>query len=209
MFVSSDGRTFREPPDGWRPGTKTPFAGTNQSLAGNLIRQGATGIAAHVAEPFLIAAIRPDVLFPAYVSGLNLAEAFYAAMPFLSWQTVVIGDPLCAPFRQKLLEQSQIEAPVDSVSELPGFFTQHRMQLPARGDVKPDAWKLFIRADYLTSVERPHAHATHSNARLRRMTGWWRGTSRSRRWHRHVRTGTTRLRAFGACWPNLPTTSLR
>jgi tetratricopeptide (TPR) repeat protein len=150
MFVSSDGRTFRQPPDGWRPGTKTPFAGTNQSLAGDLIRQGATGIAAHVAEPFLIAAIRPDVLFPAYVSGLNLAEAFYAAMPYLSWQTVVIGDPLCAPFKQKLLEQSQIEAPVDPVSELPGFYTQHRMRLPARGDVKPDAWKLFIRADYLT-----------------------------------------------------------
>jgi uncharacterized protein (TIGR03790 family) len=149
MFVSTDARTFRQPPDGWQPGTKTPFAGSNQSLTGELIRQGATGAAGHVAEPFLAAAIRPDVLFPAYVSGMNLAESFYSAMPLLSWQTVVIGDPLVAPFRQKNLEPAQIEAAVDPVSELPGFFTQHRLKAPTRGEIKEDAWKLFMRADYL------------------------------------------------------------
>ena len=149
MFVSSDARTFRPPPDGWRPGTKTDFAGTNQSLTGELIRQGVTGVAGHVAEPFLVATSRPDVLFPAYVSGLNLAESFYAAMPYLSWQTVVIGDPLCAPFRQKLLEPSQIETAVDPVSELPGFFTQHKLQSPARGSIKAEAWKLFARGEFL------------------------------------------------------------
>ena len=151
MFVSSDARTFRQPPDGWQPGTKTDFAGTNQSLTGELIRQGATGAAGHVAEPFLIAAIRPDILFPAYVTGMNLAESFYAAMPFLSWQTVVIGDPLCAPFRQKNLDPAQIEAPNDPISELPGFFTENRVKLPTRGDVKIDAWKLFMRAEVLAA----------------------------------------------------------
>ena len=151
MFVSSDARTFRQPPEGWRPGTKTDFAGTNQSLTGDLIREGVTGAAGHVAEPYLIAAIRPDVLFPAYVSGLNLAESFYAAMPFLSWQTVVLGDPLCAPFRQKSLEPSQIESAVDPISELPGFFTQHRVQSPGRGAIKLDAWKMFIRAESLAT----------------------------------------------------------
>lgn len=149
MFVSSDARTFRQPPEGWRPGTKTEFAGTNQSLTGELIREGVTGSAGHVAEPFLIAAIRPDVLFPAYVSGLNLAESFYSAMPYVSWQTVVLGDPLCAPFRQKTLDPSQIEAAVDPISELPGFFTQHRVQSPGRGSVNIDAWKMFIRAESL------------------------------------------------------------
>jgi tetratricopeptide (TPR) repeat protein len=172
MYVSSDARTFRTPPDDWRPGTKTAFAGTNQSLTGEFIRQGATGSAGHVAEPYLNATIRPDVLFPAYLSGLNLAESFYAAMPFLSWQTVVIGDPLCAPFRQKPLDPSQIETAVDPISELPGFFTQHRAQSPLRGDIKIDAWKLFLRAEFMTMrgeaqrAREPLERATQIDDRL-------------------------------------------
>ena len=172
MFVSSDARTFRQPPDDWRAGTKTPFAGTNQSLTGEFIRQGVTGSAGHVAEPYLNATIRPDVLFPAYVSGLNLAEAFYAAMPFLSWQTVVIGDPLCAPFRQKPIDPSQIETAVDPISELPGFFTQHKVASPVRGDIKIDAWKLLLRAEFMSMrgegqrTREPLERATQIDDRL-------------------------------------------
>ena len=101
MFVSYDGRTFHEPPSTWRIGSwekrETYFEGAPQSLAGDLIRAGATGVAAHVAEPFLDATIRPQILFPAYLRGMNLAESFYLAMPNVSWQTIVVGDPLCAP----------------------------------------------------------------------------------------------------------------
>ena len=99
-FVSTDARTLREPPASWKLGGTwrnhaSHFAGSPQSLAGDLIREGVTGVAGHVAEPYLDATVRPQVLFPAYLSGFNLAEAFYAAMPYLGWQTVVIGDPLC------------------------------------------------------------------------------------------------------------------
>jgi hypothetical protein len=45
--------------------------------------------------------VRPQTLFPAYLSGFNLAESFYLSIPALSWQTVVIGDPLCRPFKQE------------------------------------------------------------------------------------------------------------
>ncbi len=73
MFVSFDGRTFREPPATWAIGTwedrNTYFAGAPQSLAGDLIRAGATGVAGHVAEPFLDATIRPQILFPVYFEG--------------------------------------------------------------------------------------------------------------------------------------------
>jgi uncharacterized protein (TIGR03790 family) len=103
-FVSTDGRTFREPPADWKPGRwdnpATFYAGSPQSLAGDLLREGATAVAAHVAEPYLDGTIRPQILFRGYLSGLNVAEAFYRAMPYLSWQTVIVGDPLCAPFRQ-------------------------------------------------------------------------------------------------------------
>ena len=104
MFVSTDGRTFREPPADWAladwKDKKTWFAGSPQSLAGDLIREGITGVAGHVAEPLLGNTIRPDILFPAYVAGFSLAEAFYLAMPSVSWMTVVVGDPLCAPFAE-------------------------------------------------------------------------------------------------------------
>ncbi|HWW86075.1 MAG TPA: TIGR03790 family protein, partial [Vicinamibacterales bacterium] len=81
-FVSTDARTFQEPPADWQVRDK-PFKGTPQSLIGDLIRDGITGVAGHVAEPYLNATIRPDILFPAYVSGFNLVESFYLAMPYV------------------------------------------------------------------------------------------------------------------------------
>ena len=130
MYVSTDGRTLREPPATWRPSadpSKT-FAGSGQSLIGDLIREGATGVAGHVAEPTLRSAIRPDILFPAYLSGMNLAEAFYLAMPHLSWQTVVIGDPLCAPFARPALSAADTNPRLDSQTELTEFFSRRRLR---------------------------------------------------------------------------------
>ena len=111
MFVSNDARTFAEPPATWIPSGPNGgpnFGGSWQSLAGDLIRDGVTGVAGHVSEPYLDATIRPQVLFPVYLGGFNLAESFYAAMPFLSWQTIVVGDPLCAPFRAKAIPADQL-----------------------------------------------------------------------------------------------------
>jgi uncharacterized protein (TIGR03790 family) len=99
-YVSTNGRTFARPPDTWKLGTwsnqNTWFAGAPQSLTGDLIAEGATGASGHVYEPFLQFAPRPDYLFPAYLSGRNLAESYYLAIPALSWQNIVIGDPLCS-----------------------------------------------------------------------------------------------------------------
>src|SRR5207244_4571779 len=105
-FVRTDGRTCRGPPASWRPGDSAAdsrFAGTSDSLMGDLIRAGVTGVSGNVDEPYLDATIRPDILFPAYASGRNLAEAFYAAMPYLGWQSIIVGDPLCAPFPRAAL----------------------------------------------------------------------------------------------------------
>lgn len=153
-FVSSDARTFRPPPDDWRPTSEASpksdwFAGSPQSLAGDLIREGVTGLAANVAEPFLDGAVRPDILFPAYLAGFTLAEAYYLALPYLSWQTVVLGDPLCAPFRTRSLTRSEIEDPLDPATELPGIFSRWRTTVASAGlkDVPPEAVALLLRAD--------------------------------------------------------------
>jgi uncharacterized protein (TIGR03790 family) len=97
-FVSTDGRTFRHPPDNWDLGNwKDPatwFAGAPQTLATDYIHEGATGASGQVYEPYLTGCPRPDYVLPAYASGRTLAESFYVGIPALSWMTVVIGDPL-------------------------------------------------------------------------------------------------------------------
>jgi uncharacterized protein (TIGR03790 family) len=149
-FVSTDGRTFKEPPAQWTYGRwEAPtsfFGGSPQSLIGDLIRQGVTGVAGHVAEPFLDATIRPDVLFPAYFSGFTLAEAFYLAMPSLSWQTIVVGDPLAAPFPRAALEASSIDPGFEPSSELPAWFAARATKAGVLQSRPTESAALFLRA---------------------------------------------------------------
>jgi uncharacterized protein (TIGR03790 family) len=148
-FVSTDARTVAAPPEVWkpsRPGMRNDYAGSSQSLAADLVRDGATGVSGQVAEPYLDGAVRPDILFPGYVSGLNLAEAFYRAIPYLSWQTVVFGDPLCAPFRTPATTISTAPA-MDPETEMPAIFSQRRlanMRVPGVADA---VLKLMMRAE--------------------------------------------------------------
>lgn len=98
-FVSSNARTLRMPPFTWTLGSwkdsKTYFAGSPQSMILDYVWEGVSGISGHVDEPYLSTTARPDILFPAYLSGRNLAESFYLSLPTLSWQAIVVGDPLC------------------------------------------------------------------------------------------------------------------
>lgn len=98
-YVSTSARTFAEPPEDWTIGDwkddpATFFAGSPQSMTGDLIREGAAAAVGHVYEPYLAAIPRPFYVFPAYLEGKPLAEAVYVGMPYLSWMNVVVGDPL-------------------------------------------------------------------------------------------------------------------
>jgi len=75
---------------------RTP--GGAQSQIAQLVHQGVTGIKGYVSEPNIDACAIPDILFPYYTSGSNLAEAFYAASIYVGWRDVVVGDPLCCPY---------------------------------------------------------------------------------------------------------------
>jgi uncharacterized protein (TIGR03790 family) len=97
-YVSSNGRTFVRPPKEWNisdwASPAKYFAGSPQSLTADYLEEGASAATGHVAEPYLTACPRPDLLLPAYASGRNLAESFYLSIPYLSWQNIVAGDPL-------------------------------------------------------------------------------------------------------------------
>jgi uncharacterized protein (TIGR03790 family) len=128
-FVSTDARSFEKPPKKWTIGKwsdppVTFFAGSPQSLIADYIHEGVTGAAGYVYEPYLQACVRPQYLFPAYVGGLNLAESFYSAIPSLSWQTIVVGDPLTAPFPGTPLPPEEADPPKDPATGLPQFFAQ-------------------------------------------------------------------------------------
>jgi uncharacterized protein (TIGR03790 family) len=165
MFLSTDGRTFTEPRATWLPGGGKASAGSGtQSLVGDLIRDGITGVAGHVAEPFLNATIRPQILFPAYLSGFNLAESFYLAMPFLSWQTVIVGDPLCAPFSRPALSTDELSRGVDSNTKLPGLFAERRLAVLTRNGLRREGLELALRAE----VEARQGNAAEVEPLLRR-----------------------------------------
>jgi uncharacterized protein (TIGR03790 family) len=99
-YVSTNGRTLKEPPAQWTFGSwanpASWFAGTPQSLAADYVRYGASGVSAHVYEPYLSNTPRPNILLPAYLlEGATLAESYWRAIPSISWQNMVLGDPLC------------------------------------------------------------------------------------------------------------------
>jgi uncharacterized protein (TIGR03790 family) len=99
-FVSTNGRTFQKPPDSWTISDwKSPklwFAGSPQTLTADYLLEGATAATGHVDEPYLAMTPHPEYLLPAYYSGRNLAESYYLSIRALSWQNIVIGDPLCS-----------------------------------------------------------------------------------------------------------------
>ena len=97
-YVSTSGRTLKRPPDTWTYTTWEDkahyYAGSPQGLVGDLIEDGASAASGNTYEPYLSGCARPDYLLPAYLEGRNLAESFYVSLPYLSWQGVVLGDPL-------------------------------------------------------------------------------------------------------------------
>jgi uncharacterized protein (TIGR03790 family) len=81
-LVSTSARTFVAP----------AFYG--QSLSADLVKQGAAGVSGSVFEPVASGLARAPVLFRQYFGGARAIEAYYSAVPYLSWMNVWIGDPL-------------------------------------------------------------------------------------------------------------------
>ncbi|MCL4810904.1 MAG: TIGR03790 family protein, partial [Vicinamibacteraceae bacterium] len=152
MFVSSDARTFTAPPDTWTVGDwrnrASYYAGSPQSLTGDLVREGVTGVAGYVAEPFLDGTVRPDILFPAYFQGLSLAEVYYLAMPYLSWQAVVIGDPLCRIGPAPEVSAGDMDGGIDPATGYPQYLSARRIEQMATSAPRAnrDALTRFVKA---------------------------------------------------------------
>ena len=78
---------------------------------GPLLARGAAVTVGNVYEPYLGTSHHFDELQKRLLEGYTWIEAAYAAMPVLSWQGVVLGDPLYRPFMH--LDGSGEKLPAD------------------------------------------------------------------------------------------------
>lgn len=77
-------------------------AGTMRSTtigwAAPFVARGVAGTIGNVHEPYLGFTHRPDFLVRALLRGATLGEAALYALPAVSWQPILVGDPLYRPF---------------------------------------------------------------------------------------------------------------
>jgi Flp pilus assembly protein TadD len=75
-------------------------------------------------------------------------------MPYLSWQTIVVGDPLAAPFSTRQLTDAEIHNGIDEATGLPGVFMARRLDLLARNGLNRAALILALRVESLSAGGR-------------------------------------------------------
>ncbi|WP_051309869.1 TIGR03790 family protein [Desulfogranum japonicum] len=67
-----------------------------------MLEKGVAATIGPVYEPYVQAFPMPEIFFPVLHEGhLSLAETYLISLPYLSWQMVLIGDPLYRPFSRK------------------------------------------------------------------------------------------------------------
>jgi uncharacterized protein (TIGR03790 family) len=72
---------------------------TSSAWCINLLARGVAATIGPVHEPYVQAFPLPELFFGLLLQGhLSLGEAYLVSLPFLSWQMVLVGDPLYRPF---------------------------------------------------------------------------------------------------------------
>jgi uncharacterized protein (TIGR03790 family) len=66
-----------------------------------MLEEGVAATLGPVSEPYLLAFPLPDDFFPLLMTGKRtLLEVYFRTVPQLSWQMILIGDPLYTPFKK-------------------------------------------------------------------------------------------------------------
>ena len=72
-----------------------PYTHGSHGQVADWILMGGTGGVGNVYEPYSLACGDESMMFAEYFGGRNLAEACYKGIMVISWQEVIVGDPLC------------------------------------------------------------------------------------------------------------------
>lgn len=66
-----------------------------------MLKRGIAATIGPVYEPYVQGFPLPEVFFAALTGGyMNLGESYLISLPFISWQMILVGDPLYMPFAQ-------------------------------------------------------------------------------------------------------------
>ncbi|MCW1923348.1 TIGR03790 family protein [Luteolibacter arcticus] len=76
----------------------TQLRDATKNWAAPLLAKGAAATLGNVYEPYLALTHNFDIFNARLMAGYTLVEAAYMSVPVLSWQNVVLGDPLYRPF---------------------------------------------------------------------------------------------------------------
>jgi uncharacterized protein (TIGR03790 family) len=85
--------------------TAVTLRSATSGWTGPFVARGVTATVGNVNEPYLAFTHRPQLLLRALARGRTLVEAAYYSLQSISWQAVLIGDPLYRPFAVSLEEQ--------------------------------------------------------------------------------------------------------
>lgn len=77
----------------------------NDGWTAPFVARGVTATVGNVFEPYLSFTHQPNLLLRALARGSTLVDAAYYSLRALSWQQVLVGDPLYRPFAVSLEEQ--------------------------------------------------------------------------------------------------------
>ncbi|SHJ56517.1 TIGR03790 family protein [Malonomonas rubra DSM 5091] len=78
--------------------------GKSQVWCKRMLEEGVAATIGPVGEPYVQAFPVPEVFFRVLADGYySLAEAYFLSVPFLSWQMILVGDPLYTPFANRLV----------------------------------------------------------------------------------------------------------
>lgn len=67
-----------------------------------MLENGAAAVVGPVHEPYVTAFPLPDMFFSLLLQGrLTLVECYFLTLPYLSWQMVLVGDPMYRPFKKR------------------------------------------------------------------------------------------------------------
>lgn len=116
---------------------------------GPFLAKGVTATLGCVAEPYLDHTPNVGVFFDRLVNGrFSFGEAAYAAIPSLSWQTTVVGDPLYRPFGK--LPQVQHAELLERHSPLIEWSHLRVVNLNLVTDTPPEPLVDYLRQEPLT-----------------------------------------------------------
>ena len=82
----------------YEPNLYDPDPKNNGPWCSGFLHDGVTVTIGPVGEPYLTAFPHTEYFFPHLYGGWSVGEAYWSSIPHTSWNMILVGDPLYAPF---------------------------------------------------------------------------------------------------------------